>query len=55
MQPFIQVLPLTALLNALRGVMNEGVSIVSLGRELAILAGWGTVSFAVAFRLFRWH
>ena len=45
MQPFIQALPLTALNDALRGVMLEGTGLVPLLPELALLAVWGTVSF----------
>lgn len=54
-QPFIQALPLTALNNALRGVMLDGASIIDIGGELLILMAWGTVSFAIALRYFRWR
>lgn len=54
MQPFVQALPLTALNDALRAVMNDGASLVSLWQELALLAGWGGVSFVAALKLFRW-
>jgi ABC transporter DrrB family efflux protein len=55
MQPFIQALPLTALNDALRGVMNEGLSLATLWTELAILAAWGAIPFGLALRLFRWQ
>jgi ABC-2 type transport system permease protein len=55
MQPFIQALPLTALNNALRAIVNEGAPLMSQWRELAILSGWGGVSFLAALRLFRWQ
>ncbi|HEX5475897.1 MAG TPA: ABC transporter permease [Vicinamibacterales bacterium] len=55
MQPFVQALPLTALNDALRGVMLEGLGIVPLLHELALLAAWGVVSFVVAVRIFRWQ
>jgi ABC-2 type transport system permease protein len=55
MQPFIQALPLTALIDALRGVMNEGLPLRALWSELAILAAWGALPFALALRLFRWQ
>ena len=42
MQPFIQALPLTALIDALRGVINEGRSLAAVGSEIAILAAWGS-------------
>jgi ABC-2 type transport system permease protein len=53
-QPFVQALPLTALNDALRAVMNDGESLTAIWRELAILALWGGTSFAAALRLFRW-
>lgn len=55
MQPFIQILPLTALNDALRGVMLEGKSLLDLGWELGVLGVWGVVSFAVALKIFRWQ
>ncbi|MGE0040459.1 MAG: ABC transporter permease [Vicinamibacterales bacterium] len=54
MQPVIQALPLTALVDAFRGVMIEGRSLAGVGGEIGILSAWGLGSFAVALRLFRW-
>jgi ABC-2 type transport system permease protein len=53
-QPLIRALPLTALNEALRGVMNEGHSLVVTAPQLAILAAWGLASFAAALAIFRW-
>ena len=55
LQPFIQALPLTALNNGLRAVINEGAALSSQWVAIAILLGWGVVSFAVALRIFRWQ
>ena len=55
MQPYIQALPLTALNDALRGVMNEGASLAGLRGEVAILLAWGMFPFALALKLFRWQ
>jgi ABC-type multidrug transport system permease subunit len=55
MQPFIRMLPLTALNEALRAVMLEGAGLQSVLRHLALLAAAGAVSFAAALRLFRWR
>lgn len=55
MQPFVQALPLTALNDALRGVMLDGAGLAPLLPELAILAAWGTVSFVLALKFFRWQ
>ncbi|WP_437686156.1 ABC transporter permease [Sorangium sp. So ce176] len=54
-QPFIQALPLTALNDALRGVMLEGATLAALAPELAVMAAWGVASFALALKLFRWQ
>ncbi len=54
LQPFVQALPLTALNDALRAVMNDGEPLVAIWRELAVLAAWGGVSFTLALKLFRW-
>jgi ABC-2 type transport system permease protein len=53
-QPFIHALPLTALNDALRAVMLDGAAARAVGSELAILAAWTGVSFAVALKIFRW-
>jgi ABC-2 type transport system permease protein len=55
MQPAIRILPLTALNEALRGVMLEGVGLPTLSSQLVILFLWGTVSFLMALRVFRWR
>jgi len=55
MQPFIQALPLTALIDALRNVMLDGEGLIATGPELLVLAAWGGASFGVALRIFRWR
>jgi ABC-2 type transport system permease protein len=54
-QPAIQLLPLTALNNALRGVMIEAKPLTALLREIGTLGGWGVVTFTLAIRMFRWR
>jgi ABC-2 type transport system permease protein len=53
-QPFIKALPLTPLINALRGIMLEGHSLPVLLPQAVILAVWGVVTFVLALRWFRW-
>jgi ABC-type multidrug transport system permease subunit len=55
LQPFIQALSLTALNDALRGVMLEGAGLTALLPELANLALWGSITFVLALKLFRWQ
>jgi ABC-2 type transport system permease protein len=54
-QPVIKALPLTALNDVLRAVMNDGVPLLSHWTQLAIVLAWGLVSFIVALRIFRWQ
>jgi len=54
-QPYVRLLPLTALNDALREVMIDGASLARLGSPVAIVAAWGVVSFVVALRIFRWR
>lgn len=54
-QPAINLLPLTALNQLLRGIMLEGESIVRYWSQVAILCGYAVVGFALALRVFRWR
>ena len=54
LQPVIRVLPLTALNDGLRAIMNDGVTLGSLSGELLLLALVGAGSFGLALRWFRW-
>ena len=54
-QPIIKALPLTALNDVMRAVMNDGVPLMSHWTQLAIVLAWGLVSFVVALRIFRWQ
>jgi ABC-type multidrug transport system permease subunit len=55
LQPFIQALPLTALNNLLRALMNEGASLSSNWIPIAILVAWCVVSFVIALKIFKWQ
>ena len=55
LQPFVQALPLTALVDALRAVVLEGATLPAVAGELAILAFWGIVPFVIALKVFRWR
>jgi ABC-2 type transport system permease protein len=53
MQTVVRFLPLTPLIEALRKVSLEGLSIVDTGPQLLLLGVWGLVSFALAAVNFR--
>ena len=55
LQPAIRALPLTALNDALRMVMNEGRPLGATWLELLNLAAWSVLSLAVALKIFRWQ
>jgi ABC-2 type transport system permease protein len=54
-QPFIKLLPLTAVNDALRLNMLEGASLFSLTPQLTVIIVWGVVTFFAALKLFRWR
>lgn len=54
-QPFIKALPLTAINDSLRAVINEGAPLASTWAALAVLLAWCVVSFVIALRIFRWQ
>jgi ABC-type multidrug transport system permease subunit len=54
-QPIIKALPLTAVIESVRSVMLDGAGITGVMVQIVILLIWGTVSFALALRLFRWQ
>lgn len=54
-QPFVQALPLTATIDALRGTMLQGVGWGIVLPELVILVTWMVGCFILALRLFRWR
>jgi ABC-2 type transport system permease protein len=55
LQPLIQTLPMTPLLDGMRAVMNDGAGWATIARPTAILAAWAVVCFAVALRYFKWR
>ena len=55
MQPFIHVLPLTALNDSMRLVVNDGQPFAAVLPQVAILAAWGGISFVLSLKLFRWQ
>ena len=55
LQPFIKALPLTALNNLLRSVMNEGAALSSNWIPIGVLLAWFIVSFVVALKIFKWQ
>jgi ABC-type multidrug transport system permease subunit len=54
-QPFIQALPLTAVIDALRANMLQGTPLTDLPWQLAVIMTWLVLSFFLALRLFRWQ
>ena len=54
-KPVIRALPLTMLNDALRAVMNDAAPLTKVMPQLALLAVWGIVTFAVGLKIFRWQ
>lgn len=54
-QPVIQALPLTAVVDAVRGIMIQGLGWAALLPEFAIVITWLVLSFGIALKFFRWR
>ena len=54
-KPFLRALPLTALNDALRGVMNDGMTVTEVAPQMLILAAWTLVASVAGLKLFRWQ
>jgi ABC-type multidrug transport system permease subunit len=54
-QPLIRLLPLTALNDALREIMNAGQGFRACAPELLLMLVWTFVTFGLALRFFRWR
>ncbi len=55
LQPFIRALPLTALTDTMRAIINQGTPLFHNWLELLVMIAWGTISFSVALKIFRWQ
>lgn len=55
LHPFLKLLPLTGLNDALRAVMLDGDSIFRLGPEIAVMVGWTVLTLVVSLKIFRWE
>ncbi len=54
-QPAIRALPLTAIIDALRANMLQGMNLAQVWPQVALLSGWLVVCFVLALKLFRWR
>ncbi|HKS24015.1 MAG TPA: ABC transporter permease [Thermoanaerobaculia bacterium] len=54
-KPLIKALPLTLLNDALRGVMNDAMTLAQIGPKILWLAAWGLVAFTAGVKIFRWQ
>jgi ABC-type polysaccharide/polyol phosphate export permease len=53
-QPFIRLLPLTALNDSLRAVMQDGAPLATQLAPMGVMVAWSVVCFFLALRWFRW-
>lgn len=55
LQNIAKYLPLTPVIDGLRDIISQGKTILNLGSQLLLLAGWMIVIYVVAFMVFRWE
>lgn len=53
--PITGFLPLTPLIDGFRAIIAEGQTILQIGSEVGLLAAWGVIIYAIAFKVFRWE
>jgi ABC-type multidrug transport system permease subunit len=54
-QPIIKALPLTAVIDALRANMLQGISVGRLVPQIGVMSVWLIICFGLALKLFRWR
>lgn len=54
-KPLIRALPLTALNDALRAVINDAAGLPQVMMPIIVLAAWGIAGFAIGIRIFKWQ
>jgi len=55
LQPWLKLLPLTALNDGLRGILIDGAGVRGVALPASIMAGYALLAFAAALRIFRWR
>jgi ABC-type multidrug transport system permease subunit len=55
LQAPIRLLPLSALVDGLRAIFNDGASLLACSFQLFVLCVWGIVGFTISLRTFRWQ
>ncbi|MFO0936511.1 MAG: ABC transporter permease [Gemmataceae bacterium] len=53
-QPIISALPLTALNDGLRAVINDGAGLTGIVYPSIVMIGWSVVCYTIGGKLFRW-
>jgi ABC-type multidrug transport system permease subunit len=54
LQPIAQALPLSVVVSGLRGISNDGASLLALNSTALGLVVWMAISFFVAVKYFVW-
>lgn len=55
LQTLTDYLPLVPIMNGIRSIAVEGISLVDLAPQLAIIGIWIAVIYAISIRVFRWE
>ena len=55
LQSITTFLPLTSIIEGIRAIVTEGMSIMSLGNELAVIGVWAVAITILGIKTFRWE
>jgi ABC-2 type transport system permease protein len=53
-QPILKALPFVALVDSIRGIMLEGMTLTDLWQPIIVMIAWAIACFAIAIKIFRW-
>jgi ABC-2 type transport system permease protein len=55
LQGITSYMPLTPVIEGIRGIVTEGTGLLGLGPELAVLGAWTILVYAIGIKMFRWE
>lgn len=54
-KPLIRALPLTALNDALRAVVNDSATAAQIAPQMLVLMVWAIITYSIGLKIFRWQ
>jgi ABC-2 type transport system permease protein len=55
LQNITNFIPLSPVIDGVRLIATEGKTLIDVAPQLGLVALWGVIVYAIAFRVFRWE